>query len=130
VSTDGSLSEQRVRKAAVSDVASVLEQTGGRASGLCPEEVNESRSKYGSNSVSDHSRYAVLKRIYNSFVNIFIITLAFIVVLGYTLGIFVDSFMSIAWMILIWSPVMALLYLSVSHLVKKRMLRIHGYFAC
>ncbi|MBO7409590.1 MAG: hypothetical protein J6T68_01480, partial [Candidatus Methanomethylophilaceae archaeon] len=73
--------EQRMKFAASSDAAAVLEEFDSRVDGHYNEEVTTSRIKFGDNVVTNHNKHVILKRLYRSFVNIFIIALAIIDVL-------------------------------------------------
>ncbi|MDO5861962.1 MAG: magnesium-translocating P-type ATPase [Thermoplasmata archaeon] len=73
--------EQRLRRAASQDADDVLKEFESRLEGHYNEELTTSRIKYGMNSVTNHNKHIVLKRLYRSFVNIFIITLAIIDIL-------------------------------------------------
>ena len=73
--------EQRMKFAASSDAAEVLEEFDSRIEGHYNEEVTTSRIKFGDNVVTNHNKHVILKRLYRSFVNIFIIALAIIDVL-------------------------------------------------
>ena len=67
--------------AATSDVALIMEQYESRPEGHFNEEITTSRIKYGRNEISNHNKYATLKRLYRSFVNVFIIALGIIDIL-------------------------------------------------
>ncbi|MDO5852665.1 MAG: magnesium-translocating P-type ATPase [Thermoplasmata archaeon] len=73
--------EQRLRRAASMEADDVLNEYDSRLEGHFNEELTTSRIKYGMNAVTNHNKHQVLKRLYRSFVNIFIITLAIIDVL-------------------------------------------------
>ena len=79
--------EQRMREAASTDVDTVIEQYNTRIEGHYNEELTTSRIKYGENVVSNHNTHVILKRLYHSFVNIFIIALVVIDILWLTPGI-------------------------------------------
>lgn len=74
-------SEQRLRRAASQEADDVLKEYDSRPEGHFNEELTTSRIRYGMNTVTNHNKHVVLKRLYHSFVNIFIITLAIIDVL-------------------------------------------------
>lgn len=78
-STD--IPEQRLRRAASQSADDVLKEYDSRPEGHFNEELTTSRIKYGKNSVTNHNKHMVLKRLYRSFVNYFIIVLAIIDVL-------------------------------------------------
>jgi len=67
--------------AASSDAATVLEELDSRPEGHYNEEVTTSRIKFGDNVVTNHNKHVILKRLYHSFVNVFIIALAIIDIL-------------------------------------------------
>lgn len=69
--------EQRLNEVASKDVTEVLSILETRSEGHYNEEVTTSRIKYGKNEITSSHRFAVLKRLYHSFVNIFTIALAF-----------------------------------------------------
>ena len=48
----------------------------------------------------------------------------------FPMDLFQSDFFSIAPVFMIWMPIIACVYFFGSHLVKKRMLKTHGYFAC
>ena len=73
--------EQRLRRAASMDADAVLNEYESRPEGHFNEELTTSRIKYGKNTVTNHNKHQVLKRLYRSFVNYFIIVLAVIDVL-------------------------------------------------
>ena len=73
--------EQRMKFAASSDAATVLTELDSRPEGHYNEEVTTSRIKFGDNVVTNHNKHVILKRLYHSFVNIFIIALAIIDIL-------------------------------------------------
>lgn len=73
--------EQRLRRAATSDADAVLNEYESRPEGHFNEELTTSRIKYGKNTVTNHNKHQVLKRLYRAFVNYFIIVLAVIDVL-------------------------------------------------
>ena len=79
---DGSTTpDQRMRFAASSDAATVMKELDSRPEGHYNEEVTTSRIKFGDNVVTNHNKHVILKRLYHSFVNIFIIALAIIDIL-------------------------------------------------
>ncbi len=67
--------------AASADASILLEQLDSRPEGHYNEEVTTSRIKFGDNVVTNHNRHVILKRLYRSFVNVFIIALAIIDIL-------------------------------------------------
>ena len=79
---DGSTTpDQRMRFAASSDAATVMKELDSRPEGHYNEEVTTSRIKFGDNVVTNHNKHVILKRLYHSFVNIFIIALTIIDIL-------------------------------------------------
>ena len=68
----------RMKFAASAEAATVMEELDSRPEGHYNEEVTTSRIKFGDNVVTNHNRHVVLKRLYHSFVNVFIIALAII----------------------------------------------------
>ena len=74
-------SEQRMKDAASMDMGTVIEQYNTRIEGHYNEELTTSRIRYGENVVSNHNTHVILKRLYHSFCNVFIIALAVIDVL-------------------------------------------------
>ena len=73
--------EQRMKFAATSDAEAVMKELDSRPEGHYNEEVTTSRIKFGDNVVTNHNKHVILKRLYHSFVNVFIIALAIIDVL-------------------------------------------------
>ena len=73
--------EERMRFAASSDAAAVMKELDSRPEGHYNEEVTTSRIKFGDNVVTNHNKHVILKRLYHSFVNVFIIALAIIDIL-------------------------------------------------
>ena len=67
--------------AASSDAATVMKELDSRPEGHYNEEVTTSRIKFGDNVVTNHNKHVILKRLYHSFVNVFIIALAIIDIL-------------------------------------------------
>ena len=67
--------------AASSDAATVMRELDSRPEGHYNEEVTTSRIKFGDNVVTNHNKHVILKRLYHSFVNVFIIALAIIDIL-------------------------------------------------
>lgn len=67
--------------AASADAATVMEQLDSRPEGHYNEEVTTSRIKFGDNVVTNHNKHIILKRLYHSFVNVFIIALTIIDIL-------------------------------------------------
>ncbi len=92
MATDSLSPEQRMKAAASADVDSLLQHYDSRVEGHYNEELTTSRIKYGENVVSNHNTHVILKRLYHSFVNVFIIALAIIDIiwmipgLGYEVG--------------------------------------------
>ena len=92
VAIDSLTPEQRMKMAASTDVASVIEQYDSRIEGHYNEELTTSRIQYGENVVSNHNTHVILKRLYHAFVNIFIISLVIIDIIwlipgiGYEIG--------------------------------------------
>ncbi len=92
VAIDSLTPEQRMKMAASTDVASVIEQYESRIEGHYNEELTTSRIQYGENVVSNHNTHVILKRLYHAFVNIFIISLIIIDIIwlipgiGYEIG--------------------------------------------
>jgi Mg2+-importing ATPase len=72
---------ERMKFAASADASILLEQLDSRPEGHYNEEVTTSRIKFGDNVVTNHNRHVILKRLYRSFVNVFIIALAIIDIL-------------------------------------------------
>ena len=70
-----------MRFAASSDAATVMKELDSRPEGHYNEEVTTSRIKFGDNVVTNHNKHVILKRLYHSFVNVFIIALAIIDIL-------------------------------------------------
>ncbi len=79
-----------MKQAASEDVSTVIEQYNSRIEGHYNEELTTSRIRYGENVVSNHNAHVVLKRLYHSFVNIFIIALVCIDIIWMTPGIGYD----------------------------------------
>ena len=73
--------EQRMKFAATSDAEAVMKELDSRPEGHYNEEVTTSRIKFGDNVVTNHNKHVILKRLYHSFVNVFIIALAIIDIL-------------------------------------------------
>ena len=67
--------------AASTDARTIIEELNSRSEGHFNEEVTTSRIQYGKNEMTSRNRHETLKRLYRSFANIFIITLAVIDVL-------------------------------------------------
>ena len=88
--TDSLTPEQRMKQAASEDASTVIEQYNSRIEGHYNEELTTSRIRYGENVVSNHNAHVVLKRLYHSFVNIFIIALVCIDIIWMTPGIGYD----------------------------------------
>lgn len=63
------------------DAASVIEEYNSRPEGHFNEEITTSRIQYGKNEVTNRNKHAVLRRLYRSFANVFIIALAIIDIL-------------------------------------------------
>ena len=72
---------ERMKFAASADASILLEQLDSRPEGHYNEEVTTSRIKFGDNVVTNHNKHVILKRLYRSFVNVFIIALAIIDIL-------------------------------------------------
>lgn len=72
---DGSGPKERLLTSANSDTGSLIAQCGYCDEGLSDDRVAESRSKFGSNELASHNRFAALKRLYHSFANLFILSL-------------------------------------------------------
>ncbi len=87
MATDSLTPEQRMKVAASTDVETVIEQYNSRIEGHYNEELTTSRIRYGENVVSNHNTHVILRRLYHSFVNIFIIALVVIDILWLTPGI-------------------------------------------
>ena len=85
--TDTLSPEQRMKEAASMDAETVLEQYDTRIEGHYNEELTTSRIKYGENIVSNHNTHVILKRLYRSFVNVFIIALVAIDIIWLIPGI-------------------------------------------
>ena len=73
--------EERMKFAASSDAATVMKELDSRPEGHYNEEVTTSRIKFGDNVVTNHNKHVILRRLYHSFVNVFIIALAIIDIL-------------------------------------------------
>ena len=93
--------EQRLRRAASSEASDVLNEYDSRLEGHFNEELTTSRIKYGKNEVTNHNRHMILKRLYRSFVNIFIITLAIIDILWMVLDPDIIYFVILTTLILV-----------------------------
>jgi len=94
-------SEQRMRQAAEQDAETVVSGYDSRPEGHYNEEITTSRIKYGKNEVTNHNKHVVLKRLYHSFVNIFIICLAVIDVLWMVLDPDIFYFIILTTLILV-----------------------------
>lgn len=81
VVTGLSTPDERMRHAASTDADALIAELNSRSEGHFNEEVTTSRIQYGKNEVSVRNRHETLKRLYRSFANIFIITLAIIDIL-------------------------------------------------
>ncbi len=98
-STD--IPEQRLRCAASQDADAVLKEYDSRLEGHFNEELTTSRIKYGKNTVTDRNTHQVLKRLYRSFVNYFIIVLAIIDILWMVLDPDIIYFVILTTLILV-----------------------------
>ncbi len=98
-STD--IPEQRLRRAASQDADAVLKEYDSRLEGHFNEELTTSRIKYGKNTVTDRNTHQVLKRLYRSFVNYFIIVLAIIDILWMVLDPDIIYFVILTTLILV-----------------------------
>ena len=83
------------------DAEAVLNEYDSRPEGHFNEELTTSRIKYGKNAVTNRNTHVVLKRLYHSFVNIFIITLAIIDVLWMVLDPDIIYFIILTTLILV-----------------------------
>lgn len=90
-----------MRKAASGDAADVINEYNSRLEGHYNEEVTTSRIQYGKNQVTSSNSHVVLKRLYHSFVNIFIITLAIIDILWMVLDPDIIYFVILTTLILV-----------------------------
>lgn len=81
VVTGSTTPEERMRHAASTDADSVIKELNSRVEGHFNEEVTTSRIQYGKNQLTNRNRHETLKRLYRSFANIFVITLAIIDIL-------------------------------------------------
>ncbi len=93
--------EQRLRRAASQDADAVLKEYDSRLEGHFNEELTTSRIKYGKNTVTDRNTHQVLKRLYRSFVNYFIIVLAIIDILWMVLDPDIIYFVILTTLILV-----------------------------
>lgn len=93
--------EQRLRRAASTEASDVLNEYDSRLEGHFNEELTTSRIKYGKNEVTNHNKHVVLKRLYHSFVNIFIISLAVIDILWMVLDPDIIYFVILTTLILV-----------------------------
>ncbi len=90
-----------MRSAASKDAASVMSEYDSRPEGHYNEEITTSRIKYGKNEVTNHNKHVVLKRLYHSFVNVFIIALAVIDILWMVLDPDIIYFVILTTLILV-----------------------------
>ena len=93
--------EQRLRRAASMDADDVLKEYDSRLEGHFNEELTTSRIKYGKNTVTNHNKHQVLKRLYRAFVNYFIIILAIIDILWMVLDPDIIYFVILTTLILV-----------------------------
>ena len=93
--------EQRLRRAASENADDVLKEYDSRLEGHFNEELTTSRIKYGKNSVTNHNKHMMLKRLYRSFVNYFIIALAIIDVMWMVLDPDIIYFIVLTTLILV-----------------------------
>ncbi|MDD7424448.1 MAG: magnesium-translocating P-type ATPase [Candidatus Methanomethylophilaceae archaeon] len=98
---NSSCPEDRMSVAAATDVAAIMEQYESRPEGHFNEEITTSRIKYGRNEISNNNKYATLKRLYRSFMNIFIITLGIIDILWMVLDPDIIYFVILTTLILV-----------------------------
>ena len=92
--------------AASSDAATVMKELDSRPEGHYNEEVTTCRIKFGDNVVTNHNKHVVLKRLYHSFVNIFIIALAIIDVLWPVTAIIQGEEIDVAYIIILTSLIL------------------------
>lgn len=90
-----------MRFAASTDVETVIKDLNSREEGHFNEEVTTSRIQYGKNEVTNHNKHVALKRLYHSFANIFIITLAVIDILWMVLDPDIIYFVILTTLILV-----------------------------
>ncbi|MBO4798601.1 MAG: hypothetical protein J5494_07545, partial [Candidatus Methanomethylophilaceae archaeon] len=90
-----------MKSAAAMEGNSVVDFLKSNNDGLYNEEVTTSRIQYGRNEVTNHNRHMVLKRLYHSFVNIFIIALAVIDILWMVLDPDIIYFIILTTLILV-----------------------------
>ncbi len=90
-----------MKSAASLDAETVVKLLGSNNDGLYNEEVTTSRIQYGRNEVTNHNKHQILKRLYHSFVNIFIIALAVIDILWMVLDPDIIYFVILTTLILV-----------------------------
>ena len=90
-----------MRHAASTEAATVIEELNSRLEGHYNEEVTTSRIQYGKNEVTDRTGHVILKRLYHSFVNVFIIALAIIDILWMVLDPDIIYFVILTTLILV-----------------------------
>jgi len=90
-----------MRHAASSDADAITKELNSRLEGHYNEEVTTSRIQYGKNEVTNHNRHVALKRLYHSFANIFIVTLAVIDILWMVLDPDIIYFVILTTLILV-----------------------------
>ncbi len=90
-----------MRHAASADADAIIKELNSRTEGHYNEEVTTSRIQYGKNEVTNHNRNVVLKRLYRSFANIFIITLTVIDILWMVLDPDIIYFVILTTLILV-----------------------------
>ena len=83
------------------DADDVLKEYDSRLEGHFNEELTTSRIKYGKNTVTNHNKHQVLKRLYRAFVNYFIIILAIIDILWMVLDPDIIYFVILTTLILV-----------------------------
>lgn len=99
--TGSTTPEERMRHAASTDADAITKELNSRPEGHYNEEVTTSRIQYGKNEVTNHNRNVALKRLYHSFANIFIITLAVIDILWMVLDPDIIYFVILTTLILV-----------------------------
>ncbi|MCQ2056433.1 MAG: magnesium-translocating P-type ATPase [archaeon] len=75
MTSDLSDPEKRIKFAAVSNATILMNELDSRPEGHYNEEVTTSRIKFGDNTITNHNKYIILKRLRRAFVNIFIVSL-------------------------------------------------------
>lgn len=68
-------SKERMNNAASTDAKNIIEEYNSRIEGHYNEEVTTSRIQYGKNEITNRSKHIIFKKLYDSFANVFIITL-------------------------------------------------------